>query len=70
VETQGFLGLGQCTIVEHVSIIDNIFLSYNLVKHFVSPFLQKEARENFVKGQIMLEDWRRKKLPIFISKIS
>ncbi len=39
------------------------------MKHFVSPFLQKEARENFVKGQILLEDWRPKKLPIFISKI-
>ncbi len=49
-------------------IIDNIFLSYDLVKHYFSSFLQKRVVENVVKGLIMLEIQSRKnlqdKLPI------
>jgi hypothetical protein len=37
------------------SIIDNIFLSYNLVKYYVSPFWQKEAIGNVVKVLLLLE---------------
>jgi len=36
-------------------IIDNIFLSYNLLEHYVSPFLQMETIKNVVKHFIMLE---------------
>jgi hypothetical protein len=36
-------------------IIDNIFLSYNLLEHYVSPFLQAETIKNVVKHFIMLE---------------
>jgi hypothetical protein len=36
-------------------IIDIISLSYNLVTHFVSPILQKEAIKIVVKGLIMLK---------------
>jgi hypothetical protein len=36
-------------------IVDNIFVSYNLVEHYVSSFLQKEEIKNVVKGFIMLE---------------
>jgi len=35
-------------------IIDNIFVSYNLVEHYVLSFLQKKKRIFFVKGLIML----------------
>lgn len=36
-------------------IIDIISLSYNLVTHYVSPSLQKEAIKSVVKGLIMLK---------------
>jgi hypothetical protein len=36
-------------------IIDNIFLSYNMLEHYVSPFLQMETIKNVVKHFIMLE---------------
>jgi hypothetical protein len=36
-------------------IIDNIFLSYNLLEHYVSPFLQTETIKNVVKHFIVLE---------------
>jgi hypothetical protein len=34
-------------------IINNNFLSYNLVEHFVSPFLEKEPIEIVVKDVIL-----------------
>jgi hypothetical protein len=36
-------------------IIDNNSLPYDLVKHYIFPFLQKEVVKNVVKGLIMLE---------------
>ncbi len=36
-------------------IIDNIFLSYNLVEHYVSPILQKKVIKIVAKGLIMLK---------------
>jgi len=36
-------------------IIDNIFVSYNLVEHYVSSFLQKKEKKNVGKSLIMLE---------------
>jgi hypothetical protein len=52
-------------------IISNIYLSYDLVKHYVSPILQKEAIEIVGKGFTMLKMNRdlkacEIKLPIFI----
>jgi len=35
--------------------INNISLSYHLVKHIVCPFLQKEAIKNVIKCFVMLE---------------
>ncbi len=35
--------------------IDNIFLPHNLVEHYLSPFLQKEGKQNVVKGLLMLK---------------
>jgi hypothetical protein len=32
-------------------IIDNIFIFYNLVEHYISPILQKEAIKIVVKAQ-------------------
>jgi hypothetical protein len=59
-------------------IIDNISLSYNLVEHYVSPFLQKKKEEEDieidVKGLTMLDvqsmEILSKKLPTFIVKFS
>jgi len=39
----------------------DLSLSFNLVKHYVSPFLQKEL-ENMVKGLIILKVWSQEKL--------
>jgi hypothetical protein len=39
-----------------------IFLSYNLVEHYVSPILQKDGTEIVLKGLIMLEDSEFRKL--------
>jgi hypothetical protein len=36
-------------------IIDNIFLSYDLVEHYVSPILQRKLIEIVAKGLIMLK---------------
>jgi len=44
-------------------IIDNIFLSYNLIKHNFSSFLQKRVVENLVKGLIMLKIQSQENLP-------
>ncbi len=51
------------------SIIGKISLNFNLVKHSVSPFLQKEV-ENMVKGLIILKVLSLEKLFIFIAKFS
>jgi hypothetical protein len=59
-------------------IIDNISLSYNLVEHYVYPFLPKKKEkkeiEIDVKGFTMLDvqsmENLSKKLPIFIVKFS
>ncbi len=54
-------------------IIDNIFLSYNLVEHYVSPILQRKVIEIVAKGLIMLKihNFKNlpKKLPTFMQKI-
>jgi hypothetical protein len=46
-------------------------LSYNLVEHYFSPFLQKEAEKNDVKSLITLQvqspENVPKKLPIFVA---
>jgi hypothetical protein len=53
------------------SIINNISLSYNLVEHFVCPFLQKGTIKNVVKCLVMLEIQSQENMPkltIFIVK--
>jgi hypothetical protein len=46
------------------------FLSYNLVEHYFSLFLQKKAEKNYVKSLIMLQvqspENLPEKLPIFV----
>jgi len=54
-------------------IINNIFLSYNLVEHYVSPIVQRKVIEIVAKGLIMLKihNFKNlpKKLPTFMQKI-
>ncbi len=55
-KTGGKLGPSSFKLVSLQSmypIIDNI-LSYNLVEHYLSPFLQKEAINIYMKGLIIL----------------
>jgi hypothetical protein len=48
-------------------IIDNI-LSYNLVEHYLSPFLQKEVVNIYIKGLIMLGVQSPENLPNTLPK--
>jgi hypothetical protein len=75
VETQHLLASSQSTIEIRYPIIENVYLSYNLLEHYFSSFKKKGgAIENVVKGLIMLEVQSVKnsanKLPIFIAEIS
>jgi hypothetical protein len=45
------------------SIINNIYLSYDLVEHFVSPYLQKGAIKNIVKCLVMFEVQSQESMP-------
>jgi hypothetical protein len=72
VDTQNFLPHASPPLQNKHSIIDNISLFYNFVKHYISLFLQKEAICFLVKGLIMLEVQSIKNLPktlpMFIEK--
>jgi hypothetical protein len=74
VETQHLLASSQSTIEIRYPIIENIYLSYNLLEHYFSSFKKKGGAigENVVKGLIMLEVQSVKnsanKLPIFIAE--
>ncbi len=74
-ETQDHFALGKPTIAKQVynNGID-ILSSYNLMEHYGSPFLQKEAIDIIAKGLIMLDiqslENLPKKLLIFIAKFS
>jgi hypothetical protein len=53
-------------------MINKIDLSYNLVKVYLSPFLQNEAIKYVVKVWLCLQSFKSmpKKLPTFIAEIS
>jgi hypothetical protein len=74
VKTNKLLLEGGTPLESKYAIIDIIFVSYNLVEHYVSPFLKKTAIKIVVKGFIMLKiqslEKMTKKHPIFIANFS
>jgi len=68
-EPRIFLLQANSPIANMYSVIGKICLNFNLLKHYVSPFLQKEV-ENMVKGLIIFKVWSLEKLFIFIAKLS
>jgi hypothetical protein len=45
------------------SIINNIYLSYDVAEHFVYPYLQKGAIKNIVKCLVMFEVQSQENMP-------